>query len=99
MKKSQNSGPLDLFGQKFTDDVTERVDVAAQETLPEQVERQEIQEKELEIAFNIHYLISVLEKLSSQSVNMVIPGGENKSCLLSATDDESYQYIIMPMRI
>ena len=57
------------------------------------------QEKELEIAFNIHYLISVLEKLSSKEVNMVIPGGENKSCLLSAMGDESYQYIIMPMRI
>ena len=57
------------------------------------------QEKELEIAFNIHYLISVLEKLTTKNINMVIPGGENKSCLLSATDDESYQYIIMPMRI
>ena len=57
------------------------------------------QEKELEIAFNIHYLISVLEKLTSKEVNMVIPGGENKSCLLSAMGDESYQYIIMPMRI
>ncbi len=57
------------------------------------------QEKELEIAFNIHYLISILEKLTTTKVNMVIPGGENKSCLLSATDDESYQYIVMPMRI
>ena len=57
------------------------------------------QEKELEIAFNIHYLISVLEKLSSKEVNMVIPGGENKSCLLSSIDNESYQYIIMPMKI
>jgi len=57
------------------------------------------QEKELEIAFNIHYLISVLEKLTSQEVNMIIPGGENKSCLLGAIDDESYQYIIMPMKI
>jgi DNA polymerase-3 subunit beta len=57
------------------------------------------QEKELEIAFNIHYLISILEKLTTTKINMVIPGGENKSCLLSATDDESYQYIVMPMRI
>ena len=56
-------------------------------------------EKELEIAFNIHYLISVLEKLTSKEVSMVIPGGENKSCLLSAMGDESYQYIVMPMRI
>ena len=57
------------------------------------------QEKEIEIAFNIHYLISVLEKLTADEINMVIPGGENKSCLLSATGDEGYQYIVMPMRI
>ena len=40
----------DLFGQKFTDDVTERVDVAATETLPEQVEREEIQQQEAAVA-------------------------------------------------
>ncbi len=40
----------DLFGQKFTDDVTERVDVAAAETLPEQVEREETQQQELAVA-------------------------------------------------
>ena len=57
------------------------------------------QEKELEIAFNIHYLISVLEKLTADEINMVIPGDENKSCLLGAIGDESYQYIVMPMRI
>jgi len=57
------------------------------------------QNKELEIAFNIHYLISVLEKISADEVNMVIPSGENKSCLISTTEDESYQYIVMPMRI
>jgi len=57
------------------------------------------QEKELEIAFNIHYLISVLEKLTADEINMVIPGGENKSCLLSDIGEESYHYIIMPMRI
>ena len=57
------------------------------------------QEKELEIAFNIHYLISVLEKLTADEINMVIPGGENKSCLLSSIGDETYQYIVMPMRI
>jgi len=57
------------------------------------------QEKEIEIAFNIHYLISVLEKLTTEEINMVIPSGENKSCLLGAIGDESYQYIVMPMRI
>ena len=56
------------------------------------------QEKELEIAFNIHYLISVLEKLTADEINMVIPGGENKSCLLSYIGDASYHYIVMLMR-
>ena len=45
-----NKMASDLFGQKFTEDVTERVDVAAQETLPEQVEREETQQQELEVA-------------------------------------------------
>ncbi len=57
------------------------------------------QDKELEIAFNIHYLISILEKITSEEINMVVPGGENQSCLLDATGDDSYQYIVMPMRI
>ena len=57
------------------------------------------QDKELEIAFNIHYLISILEKITSEEINMVVPGGENQSCLLSSTEDDNYQYIVMPMRI
>lgn len=56
-------------------------------------------DKEIEIAFNIHYLISILEKIDSNEVNMVIPGGENQSCLLNSTLDETYQYVVMPMRI
>ena len=55
--------------------------------------------KEIEIAFNIHYLISILEKLTTNEINMVVPGGENQSCLLSSIDDETYQYVVMPMRI
>ena len=57
------------------------------------------QDKEIEIAFNIHYLISILEKITSDKINMVVPGGENQSCLLSSTEDNNYQYIVMPMRI
>ncbi|MDP7553730.1 MAG: DNA polymerase III subunit beta [Candidatus Thioglobus sp.] len=57
------------------------------------------QDKELEIAFNIHYIISILEKITSEEINMVVPGGENQSCLLSSTEDDNYQYIVMPMRI
>lgn len=56
-------------------------------------------DKEIEIAFNIHYLISILEKLQTNEINMVVPGGENQSCMLSSPDDETYQYVVMPMRI
>ncbi|HIM58585.1 MAG TPA: DNA polymerase III subunit beta [Gammaproteobacteria bacterium] len=56
-------------------------------------------DKEIEIAFNIHYLISILEKLTTDEINMVVPGGENQSCLLSSIGDETYQYVVMPMRI
>ncbi|MBE8189773.1 MAG: DNA polymerase III subunit beta, partial [Candidatus Thioglobus sp.] len=56
-------------------------------------------DKEIEIAFNIHYLISILEKLTTDEISMVVPGGENQSCLLSSIGDETYQYVVMPMRI
>ncbi len=56
-------------------------------------------DKEIEIAFNIHYLISILEKLTTDEINMVVPGGENQSCMLSSSNDETYQYVVMPMRI
>ena len=56
-------------------------------------------DKEIEIAFNIHYLISILEKINTKEINMVIPGGENQSCMLTGVGDEVYQYVVMPMRI
>jgi len=37
--------------------------------------------------------------LPSDEINMVVPGGENQSCMLSSLDDETYQYVVMPMRI
>lgn len=56
-------------------------------------------DKEIEIGFNIHYLIAILTKLTTNEVNMVVPGGENQSCMLSSPEDETYQYVVMPMRI
>ncbi|WXU00579.1 MAG: Beta sliding clamp [Catillopecten margaritatus gill symbiont] len=55
--------------------------------------------KEIEITFNIHYLISILENLTTDNINMVIPNGENQSCLLSSIGDDTYQYVVMPMRV
>ncbi len=56
-------------------------------------------DKEIEIAFNIHYLISILEKLHTNEINMIVSGEENQSCLLSGMNDDIYQYVVMPMRI
>lgn len=56
-------------------------------------------DQEIEIGFNIHYLISILEKITTNEINMIIPEGENQSCLLNAIDDDIYQYVVMPMKI
>ncbi|WP_190600415.1 DNA polymerase III subunit beta [Candidatus Vesicomyidisocius sp. SY067_SCS001] len=55
--------------------------------------------KKIEIEFNINYLISILEKLSTNEINMIIPKEKNKSCLLHSMNDDIYQYIVMPMRL
>lgn len=55
--------------------------------------------KEIEVAFNVYYLIAILENLTSDEVSMVVPDSESQSCLLSNIDDETYQYVVMPMRI
>ncbi|ABL01806.1 DNA polymerase III, beta subunit [Candidatus Ruthia magnifica str. Cm (Calyptogena magnifica)] len=56
-------------------------------------------DKEIEIAFNINYLISILEKLHTNEINMIVPDGKSQSCLLSSMNDDIYQYVVMPMRI
>lgn len=56
-------------------------------------------DKEIEITFNIYYLISILENLTTDNINMVIPNDKNQSCLLSSIGDDVYQYVVMPMRV
>ncbi|MFP6775244.1 MAG: DNA polymerase III subunit beta [PS1 clade bacterium] len=56
-------------------------------------------DKEIEIAFNIHYLIPILEKISEKRISMVVPGGDNQSCMLIGVGNETYQYVVMPMKI
>ncbi len=55
--------------------------------------------KETDIAFNINYLISVLEVLTTDEISMVLPSENYQSCLLSSVDDKSYKYVVMPMKI
>ncbi|MEO1939407.1 MAG: DNA polymerase III subunit beta, partial [Candidatus Thioglobus sp.] len=57
-------------------------------------------DKEIEINFNIHYLISILEKITTNEIKMVVSNNENQACLLTSTNDnETYQYVVMPIRI
>ncbi|CAC9435122.1 DNA polymerase III beta subunit (EC 2.7.7.7) [uncultured Gammaproteobacteria bacterium] len=56
-------------------------------------------DKEVEISFNIHYLISILENLTTDDINMILPSSDSQSCLLSSIDDDTYQYVVMPMKI
>ena len=53
---------------------------------------------EMEIGFNVMYLIDSLRAISSENVEFRLkdPGS---SCTLNATDDQNTQYLVMPMRI
>jgi DNA polymerase-3 subunit beta len=52
----------------------------------------------LEIGFNVSYLIDVLANLKVDVVRIEF-GDSNSSALVSLPDDESFKYVIMPMRI
>ena len=52
----------------------------------------------LEIGFNVQYLIDVLANLKTDLVKVEF-GGTDSSALISLPGDESFKYVIMPMRI
>ena len=53
----------------------------------------------LEVAFNIYYLISVLEKLSTEDVYISAPKDQNKTYLFTDGGESNYQYVIMPITL
>ena len=70
---------------------------------PEQEEaEEEIEVKydgdELEIGFNVSYLLDVLSVLKCSTVNVDFIDS-NSSCLIHDPDDEMARYVIMPMRL
>jgi DNA polymerase-3 subunit beta len=70
---------------------------------PEQEEAEEDVEVdyaggELEIGFNVSYLLDVLSVLKSQSVRLELSDA-NSSAVLYAPDDPRARYVIMPMRL
>jgi len=70
---------------------------------PEQEEAQEevttdYTGDELEIGFNVNYMMEAITALKSESVNFGL-NDPNSSCTLSSPDTQYPQYVIMPMRL
>lgn len=53
---------------------------------------------ELEIGFNINYLLDVLTNLPAETLQLAF-GDSNRSALVTIPDYASFKYIVMPMRI
>jgi DNA polymerase-3 subunit beta len=53
---------------------------------------------ELQIAFNVGYLIDVLNTIKSDSVKMTLSNASS-SALLESGDEDGCLYVVMPMRL
>ena len=70
---------------------------------PEQEEAEEELEaeysgEEIEIGFNVNYLLDALSAIESDEVSLALVDG-NSSCLLREPGKEDYKYVVMPMRL
>lgn len=70
---------------------------------PEQEEAQEeiditYNSEEIEIGFNVSYLVDALNAIKQDEIRITLID-PNSSCLISAKDDESSRYVVMPMRL
>ncbi|WP_100657544.1 DNA polymerase III subunit beta [Alteromonas flava] len=70
---------------------------------PEQEEAEEIVDvdyagDDLEIGFNVAYLIDVLNALKADNVSISL-SDSNSSALIESSEDSAAQYVIMPMRL
>ena len=70
---------------------------------PEQEEAEEILESdydgaELEIGFNVGYILDVLSVLNSGEVKLTLSDG-NSSVLMEGVDESKAVYVVMPMRL
>jgi DNA polymerase-3 subunit beta len=52
----------------------------------------------VEIGFNVGYLLDVLSNLKNEQVQISL-GDSNSSALITLPGDDSFKYVVMPMRI
>ena len=55
-------------------------------------------ESDMEIGFNVTYIIDVLNVLNSEKVQIKLKDS-NSSCIISDSEDSSSLYVVMPMRL
>jgi DNA polymerase-3 subunit beta len=77
--------------------------LAIQANNPDQEEAEEelavnYNESEVEIGFNVTYIIDVLNVLTSEEVQLKLKDS-NSSCIISDASDPSSLYVVMPMRL
>jgi DNA polymerase-3 subunit beta len=77
--------------------------LAIQANNPDQEEAEEelavnYDESEIEIGFNVTYIIDVLNVLTSEDVQLKLKDS-NSSCIVSDISDSSSLYVVMPMRL
>ena len=70
---------------------------------PEQEEAEEELEieyagEEIEIGFNVNYLLDAFSAIESETVSLAVVDG-NSSCLIREPGKEDYKYVVMPMRL
>ncbi|MGI9295401.1 MAG: DNA polymerase III subunit beta [Pseudomonadales bacterium] len=70
---------------------------------PEQEEAEEELEieydgEEIEIGFNVNYLLDALGAIETDTVSLALVDG-NSSCLLRQPDSDESKYVVMPMRL
>jgi DNA polymerase-3 subunit beta len=53
----------------------------------------------LDVGFNVSYLLDFLSSIKSETVRWYVMSDANASALLTLPDDDSFQYVVMPMRI
>ena len=58
----------------------------------------EYQGEELEIGFNVTYLLDALNAVTTEQVEIGVNDG-NSSCLIRAPGDDATKYVVMPMRL
>jgi DNA polymerase III subunit beta len=81
--------------------VPKRLKVMAHNPEQEEAEDEleiEYQGNELEIGFNVTYLLDALGALESKQVNVTLTDA-NSSCLIRAPENEYCRYVVMPMRL